>query len=197
MLTMTLTPQMTAAQEDKVTRAVKEQGRKLFDFIRKQVPDAETAEDLMQDVFYQFASTMRSAEIESVSAWLYHVARNKIIDWYRRKKAVSLEAAISSSIDDDQENDTGDLITTAMFQESKTPEEELARQMFWDLLDEALDELPREQRDAFVMNELEGMQFKDMSATTGVPVNTLITRKRYAVLYLRGRLRDLYNELSA
>ncbi len=192
---MTLTTEMTAQQNDKVSKAVKEQSKKLFSFIRRQVPDAETAEDLMRDVFYQMTSTVRSEEIERAGAWLFRVARNRITDWYRKKKSESLDAQLSRHNDEDEEVGGMDLISRAMFQEAKTPEEEYARQSFWQQLEEALEELPAEQREAFEMNELEGMQFKEMSEILGLPVNTLISRKRYAVLYLRDKLKEMYEEI--
>ena len=165
-------------------------GKRLLGFIRQRVKSDADAEDILQDVWYQLTATVDTEPIEQVSSWLFTVARNKITDRYRKKKPVLM--------DDLQlgENEEGDIsFTDILFDDSKNPESELLRNLFWKTLDEALQELPKEQRDVFVWNELEDIPFKDIAESTHEKISTLISRKRYAVLYLRERLLTLYEEI--
>ncbi|MCU0354985.1 MAG: sigma-70 family RNA polymerase sigma factor [Cytophagales bacterium] len=164
---------------------------RLLAFIRKRVPEKTDAEDILQDVFYQLAETFNVLEpIEQVSAWLFRVARNKIIDRYRKKKPDSLEQHLNGSDAEDDWN-----LSRLLSPATDGPEGTYARTRMWDALAEALDELPAEQRDVFVWHELEGQSFKEIAERTGVTVNTLLSRKRYAVLHLRKRLESLYDEM--
>jgi RNA polymerase sigma factor (sigma-70 family) len=192
---MTATTAMTQQQNDQVSQAVKENSRSLLRFIRRQVPDAATAEDLLQDVFYQLVATIRQQDIESAGAWLFQVARNKITDWYRKKKTTSLDAMVETQQQHDEENEPR-MISKAMYQSTATPEEAYARATFWRMLDDGLAQLPEAQRAAFEMHELQGLSFEEMSRISGEGLNTLLSRKRYAVVFLRKHLRELYNELN-
>jgi len=174
-----------------IPEIVKKYGDRLRGFIRKRVRSIDDADDILQEVFYQLAETERLMKpIDQMTAWLYTVARNRITDSYRKKKTESLPEIAS---DDDEEfiNDLGSLL----FDNGSTPETELLRSMVWTELDKALNELPPDQREVFEMNELEGISFKEISDLTGEAVNTLISRKRYAVLHLRERLQTIYDEL--
>lgn len=173
---------------------VRKERSRLLAFIRRRVPDRDEAEDLVQDVFYELTEAYQLAKpIGRVASWLYAVARNKVTDWYRRPAyscAVSLDA---SPFDDDAENG-GLLLAELLPAVEGTAPDDLMRDAVMDALAEALDELPPEQRDVFVRHELDGQPFREMSEELGVPLNTLLSRKRYAVLYLRERLRDLYED---
>src|SRR5262249_34682989 len=157
--------------------------------IRGRVNSDEDAEDILQDVWYQFSNVMNSEPVEQTSAWLYRVARNRIIDKYRRHKTDSLEDVLN----DEEEDDFN--FKEILFAEHTTPETEHLRNLFWKQLFSALNELPEEQKQVFVMNELEDISFREIAARTGEKVNTLISRKRYAVLHLRKRLEQLYKEI--
>jgi RNA polymerase sigma factor (sigma-70 family) len=183
---------MTLKEADKHT--VGKERNKLFNYIRKKVSSEAEAEDILQDVFFQFYNNDRSETIERVSSWLYHVAENKIIDWYRKRKLVSVEGLKSKTDNDcDEERQTLNL-EDILFDPSENPDELYIRSKVWPLLADVLGELPEEQKEVFILNELEDRSFKEISLSTNVPVNTLISRKRYAVLYLRNRLKDLYEE---
>lgn len=174
-----------------IPEIVKEYGSRLKGFIRKRVRSADDADDIFQEVFYQLAEADRLTKpIDQMAAWLYTVARNRITDSYRKKKPEPLP---EFSTDDDEAFIGG--LNTLLFENGSTPETEYLRSLVWVELEKALDELPPEQRQVFVMNELEDVSFKEMSELTGEAVNTLISRKRYAVLHLRERLQDLYDEL--
>jgi len=171
-----------------IDRAVRGERWRLFDFIRRRVQSEEDAEDILQDVFAQFVSGYSVTEpIEELTAWLFAVARNKIIDWYRKRKAIpfSKHRREHEAVDFDDILDDPALV----------PDELFAQSEMWEEFTAALEELPEEQRQVFVMHELEGMSFKEMAKETGESINTLLSRKRYAVLHLRERLRDIYEEL--
>ncbi len=176
-----------AEKNNSITRTVKSMSQKLFSFIRKRVGTAEDAEDILQDVLYQFAG--RADGIEDAGSWLYRAARNRITDNYRKKKLPLADDLFSAGDEDD--NTWQDLLLA----EPQDAEEAQLRTLFWEALENALTELPPEQRDVFIMNELEDIPFKEISAMTGVNIATLISRKRYAVLHLRERLETLKNEL--
>jgi RNA polymerase sigma factor (sigma-70 family) len=150
----------------------------------------EDAEDILQDVFYQFLASYSVTEpIERLTAWLFTVARNKIIDWYRKQK----QAAPTM---DDEETGMPLNLEDILFDPTQNPDEVYARSLVWTELSEALDELPEEQRQVFVMHELEGRSFKEIADITGEGVNTLLSRKRYAILHLRESLEELYEEFQ-
>jgi RNA polymerase sigma factor (sigma-70 family) len=166
--------------------SVKEYGKRLFAFIRGRVRTDEDAEDILQDVWYQLYNT--SEAIEQVGAWLYRVARNKIIDRYRKKTPESLEEY-------GYENDDGDLgFKEILLADPADPEMEYLKNLFWEQLYQALGELPKEQQDIFILNELEGRTFAEIAASNGENIKTLISRKGYAVSHLRRRLQTLYDE---
>jgi len=175
----------TAATLD---RTVRSERKRLLDFIRKRVRNQSDAEDILQDVFYQLATSYSVTEpIEKMTAWLFTVARNKIIDWYRKRRPDPLPAA-----GDDPSAPLN--LEEILFDPRQNPDRVYARSLVWTELSEALDELPDEQREVFVMHELEGRSFKEIAEITGEPLNTLLSRKRYAVLFLREQLQELYEE---
>lgn len=180
---------VAAQQKQNIIEAVKQYGKRLFYFIRGKVNTDEDAEDILQDVWYQFSNVMNSEPIEQAGAWLYRVARNRIIDKYRKQENDSLEELFT----DDEES--GLQIREILLSENTNPETELIRSAFWEKLFEALEELPEDQRQVFVWNELEDLSFREIAAKTGENTNTLISRKRYAVLHLRERLKELYLEI--
>jgi RNA polymerase sigma factor (sigma-70 family) len=168
--------------------------KRLFDFIRRKISSDSDAEDILQDVFYQLWDTLQNEPIQQVTAWLYRVADNKVIDWYRKRKTVSLEKLNNPTATAEDEGEYSLHLEDSLFDPAETPDELLVRSTFWDMLTNALDELPEEQREAFVLHEIEGRSFKEISELTGTPVNTLLSRKRYAVLFLREQLQDMYDE---
>lgn len=157
-------------------------------FIRKRVNNEADAEDILQDVFYQFIGNTKP--IEQLTAWLFTVTRNKITDRQRKHKPELLEDLYT-----DADGDTGFDWADMFFNESDNPETDYLRNLFWEALHGALNELPAAQRDVFILNEIEGVPFKTLSEQTGETINTLISRKRYAVLHLRERLSSLRDEL--
>jgi len=161
-------------------------------FIAKRVPSKEDVEDILQNVFYQLMKAdLEENPIQQISAWLYTVARNQITDRSRKKR----EYSMPEPQDGDDERAFVKDITELLFDDDHSPEMVYLRSLVWEQLDDALDELPEEQRSVFELTELDGISFKEISESTNIPVNTLISRKRYAVLHLRKRLGDLYNEL--
>jgi RNA polymerase sigma factor (sigma-70 family) len=183
---------MALEQDRRISEVVKREQSRLRNFIRQRVPNPRDAEDILQDVFYELVEANRLLmPIEHVTAWLFRVARNRITDLFRKKKPESLGAAALAD-EDDELLRLEDLLPSP----DAGPEAVYARNVLLDELELALDELPQEQRQAFVAHELEGRSFKEMAAESGVSVNTLLSRKRYAVLYLRERLQSIYDELS-
>ena len=175
-------------KDSEISAVVVRERSRLGNFIRSRVIDRAEAEDILQDVFHEFVEAYRLPEsIEQASAWLFRVARNRIIDRFRKKKEVSLNEA------SDDEEYRLDLVLPSP---EAGPEAEYARAVLLDALREALDELPDEQRTAFIEHELEGRSFKQMAAQTGVAMSTLLSRKRYAVLHLREQLQAIYDELE-
>ncbi len=178
---------MANGQKRNITQVINDYSKRLLGFIKKRVTNDADAEDILQDVFYQFIGNTQP--IEQLTGWLYTVARNKITDKKRKHKPELLEDIFST----DEENGTS--WTDLFFNANNNPETEYLRSIFWETLNSALDELPIEQRAVFELNELEGISYKDIALQTGVPINTLLSRKRYAVLHLRQRLQTLKNEL--
>ena len=173
-----------------IERAVHSERKRLFDFIRRRVRNEADAEDILQDVFYQLVTSYSLTEpIERLTSWLFAVARNKVIDWYRKRRPESLPA--------DEENPSMPLnLEEILFDPKQNSDEVYARSLVWTELADALDDLPDEQREVFVLHELEGRTFKEIAEMTGEPINTLLSRKRYAVLYLREELKELYEEFQ-
>ncbi|MBC6606841.1 sigma-70 family RNA polymerase sigma factor [Hymenobacter sp. BT188] len=187
---------MTAGHQDQqIQEAVRAQRGRLLQFIRRRIPNEAEAEDVLQDVFAELVESYRLLKpVEQAAAWLFRVARNKITDLYRRKKAVSLENELVSGFDD--ENDSL-LLADVLPAPDDSPENRLLRETLMEALAEALEELPPKQRQVFVWHELEEKTFREMELETGVPLKTLISRKHYAVQHLRKRLQKLYTELFA
>ncbi len=173
-------------QDQLISEALERDRPRLRNFIRKYVADTGEAEDILQDVFYELLEAYRLMKpIEHVTSWLFRVARNRMVDLFRRKKPSSLSNPVSAE-------EGGDTLEDLLPSEDAGPEAAYARNLLLDALDEALDELPAAQRDVFVAHELMGRSFKDISAETGLSVNTLLSRKHYAVLHLRQSLQSIY-----
>jgi len=194
---MTLQATMTTRQNAEIQETVRKERKRLLDFIRQRVNSEEDAEDILQDVFYQFVNAYRLMEpIEKVTSWLFTVARNRITDLYRKKKTETFSSLLPATGDESADDDaTGYFLDEIMQDISESPEAQYMRSLVWDTLNAALEELPAEQRNVFTLHELDGMSFKEIAAQTGASVNTLLSRKRYAVLHLRKRLQTLYDEL--
>jgi RNA polymerase sigma factor (sigma-70 family) len=197
--TKTARTNATERSPARLNETVRQERGRLLRFIEGRLPDPDEAEDVLQDVFMELTEAFGLAKpIEQIGAWLYAVARNKISDWYRKRRPNGL---ITRSIDaptattnneDDEAPVLADWLAAA---DADSPDGMMFRETIMDAIAEALDELPADQREVFVRHELEGDSFKAMAAEWNVPVNTLLARKRYAVMHLRERLRDLYNEL--
>jgi len=187
-------PPMSATRNEKIRETVKKERGRLFDFIKKRVANEDDAEDILQDVFYQYVANFDVDPIEQTASWLFKVAGNKIIDWYRKRKPVRLDDQQVRMPDDEEGNDLY-LGLEEMLMDSESSEDEFTGTLFWQELNMALSELPPAQKDVFVWHEIDGKSFKEIAELTGDPVNTLLSRKRYAVLFLRERLRNVYNEL--
>jgi len=182
--------QMSLEQDRRITEAVKQEQSRLRNFIRRRVPDSRDAEDILQDVFSELVEANRLLmPIDHLTGWLFRVARNRITDLFRKKRPESLNEAVSS---EDESLTLEDMLPSP----DAGPEALYARSVLLEELEDALDELPDEQREVFVGHEIEGRSFKEMSAESGVSVNTLLSRKRYAVLHLRERLQDIHDELT-
>jgi len=179
-------------QDHQISEIVAEERSRLRNFIRRRVPDPRDAEDILQEVFYELVEANRLLmPIEHVTGWLFRVARNRITDLFRKKKPETFsDAAV--------EYENGDVLKIEDLLPSPDagPEALYARHVLLEELELALDELPDEQREVFIAHELEGRSFKEMAAEAGVSVNTLLSRKRYAVLHLRERLQSIYDEFT-
>ncbi len=185
-LTIPIPANMT--EQRNITQVVNAYTKRLMGFIRKRVSNEADAEDILQDVFYQFIGNTKP--IEQLTAWLFTVTRNKITDKQRKHKTELLEDLFT-----DADEESGFNWTEFFFNEDNNPETAYLRNLFWETLHQALDELPIAQREVFVLNELEGIPFKTIAEQSGETINTLISRKRYAVLHLRERLADLKSDL--
>jgi RNA polymerase sigma factor (sigma-70 family) len=167
---------------DRLTEIVRREQGRLRSFVRRRVSDEGDAEDILQDVFYALVeANWLTRPVEQAGAWLFRVARNRIIDFFRKKRPVQFA-----------EEGIEDLLPSA----DAGPEEAYVRSLLWEELEQALAELPEEQRSVFIAHEIEGRSFKELAAETGVSVNTLLSRKRYAVLHLRERLKEINEELG-
>ena len=177
-------------QDRQISEIISEERSRLRNFIRRRVPDPSDVEDIVQEVFYELVeANRRLMPIEHLTGWLYRVARNRITDLFRKQKPEGFsDAAV--------EDEDGDLLQIEDLLPSPDagPEALYVRNLLFEELELALDELPEEQREVFVAHELEGRSFKELSAESGVNVNTLLSRKRYAVLHLRERLQRIYDE---
>ena len=185
--------EIQVAQKLDIPEIIRTYSSRLAGFIRKRVARLEDAEDILQEVFYQLAEADRLMKpIDELTAWLFTVTRNRITDLYRKKKPELLAEFYYDEEDDENvAEELGEFLAVT----DNTPETEYIRSLVWKELLDALKDLPPGQREVFELTEFGGMPFKEIAAITGESVNTLISRKRYAVLYLRERLRELYDEL--
>ncbi len=185
--------EMTENQNDSIGEVIQDYGKRLFSFIRNRVSEPEEAEDIFQDVMIELTQSYRMMQpIEKMAAWLYRVARNKITDKYRKKKTYSLEDQQSfRGHDDGEQLYLQDLLRS----NSESSDSKFDKTLIYNAIESALDELPVEQRNVFIQHELEGKSFKEIADETGLSINTLLSRKRYAILALRKNLQELYNEL--
>ncbi len=185
---------MALEPDQRISEVVEREHSRLRSFIRRRVPDPRDAEDILQDVFYELVEANRLLmPIEHVTGWLFRVARNRIVDFFRKKKPESFgDTAVARDDDADDLPAFEDLLPSP----DAGPEALYARNVLLHELELAVDELPEEQRKVFVAHELEGRSFKEIAAETGVSVNTLLSRKRYAVLHLRQRLQNIYDEFT-
>jgi len=184
---------MTAEESRYISEVANREKGRLLGFIRQQVRSYEDAEDILQDVLYQFLrgfDDIRSTE--RITSWLFTVTRNRITDYYRKKKPESFSDKQVVSREEDGAPLMLEDILPAL---TRDPEDEMMRDMIWEAIDRALDEMPEEQKDVFIWNEFEDKSFKEISEITGEGVNTLLSRKRYAILFLRKKLKELYDQL--
>jgi len=182
---------MALEQDQRISEVVQRERSRLLAFIRRRVPDSRDAEDILQDVFYELVAANRLLmPIEHVAGWLFRVARNRITDLFRKKKPESFSDATGAQGDDDGER----LHFEDLPSPDAGPEALYVRNVLLDALELAVEELPAEQSEVFVAHELEGRSFREMAAESGVSVNTLLSRKHYAVLHLRERLQSIYDE---
>jgi RNA polymerase sigma factor (sigma-70 family) len=183
---------MMAEQDERISEAIDRDKTRLRNFIRRRVADPSDAEDILQEVFYELVETYRLMKpIEQVGAWLFRVARNRITDLFRKRKP-------EASTNDPVVTEEGEFVTLEDLLPSRDagPEAAYARTVLLEELEDALAELPDEQREVFLAHEIEGRSFKDLAAETGLSVNTLLSRKHYAVIHLRERLREVYDEFT-
>jgi RNA polymerase sigma factor (sigma-70 family) len=184
-------PQQIAEQNRQISEVVQRERARLRNFVRKRVPDAGDAEDILQDVLHELVETYRLIHpVEHASAWLYRVARNRIVDFFRKKRLVALGEAVVERADDEGVLTLEDLLPSP----DAGPEAAYARSVLLQELNAALEELPLEQRDVFIAHQIEGRSFRELVDDTGVGLNTLLSRKRYAVMHLRRRLQAIYDE---
>lgn len=185
------TASMSDERHFSITETVQQFGKRLFGFVRGKVKTTEEAEDILQDVWYQFSRLSNLDELENVSAWLYRVAQNRVTDNYQKKKTENLE-------DFTYENDENEISfkEILLLDENASPELALFKEEFWSELMQALDELPENQKEVFLLNEIEDFTLQEIADQKGENLKTIISRKGYAVKHLRKRLQHLYNELN-
>lgn len=185
-------PALMSEQDMQITATVLRERTKLGNFIRRRVRDPADAEEILQDVFYEFVEAYHlPAPIEHASAWLFRVARNRIIDLFRKQRAQSFDGIAPEPTEEGEYR-----LDLLLPSPEGSPEAAYARSVLLAALQAALDELPVEQREVFVAHELDAMSFKEMASRSGVSISTLLARKRYAVLHLRSRLQSIYDELE-
>ena len=184
---------MSPKESEKIGNVYKVERQRLLGYIRNRIPDKVEAEDILQDVFYQLTVGFRDIRrIETLTAWLYKVADNRITDLFRKKKPVRINYSDNAK-DDDEGPLTLEEILPSL---GSSPDDEEIKDLIWETIEETLSDMPEEQREVFVATEFEDKSFKEISELTSIGVNTLLSRKRYAVLALRVRLNDLYNLLK-
>lgn len=183
---------MADAQDQRISETFVRERARLSNFIRRRVPDRADAEDILQDVFFELVEAYRLMKpIEQVGAWMFRVARNRITDLFRKRKPEALEDQHVAAADGDFF-----LLEELLPSPDAGPDAAYARTVLLEEIEDALDELPDEQREVFIAHEIEGRSFKDLAAETGLSLNTLLSRKHYAVIHLRERLRGIYDELT-
>lgn len=188
----TINPSMSEQKAISITKAIQQFGKNLLGFVRGRVRTTEDAEDIVQDVWYQLSKLNNIAELENVSAWLYEVARNKITDKSRKKTNLPLEDYV-------YENDDGDFNfkEILLLDDSNNPELGLFKEMFWKEFQQAIEELPPNQKEVYLLNEMEDMTLQEIADQKGEKLKTIISRKGYAVKHLRNKLNYLYKELNS
>jgi RNA polymerase sigma factor (sigma-70 family) len=181
---------MSPTESEKIGTVYKDERKRLLGYIKNRIPDSLEAEDILQDVFYQLTIGFRDIRrIDNLTAWIYRVTDNRITDLFRKKKPINI--SYRNNVRDDEDGPL--LLEDILPSLGSSPEDEELKELIWEAIDETLSELPEEQRSVFVATEFEGRSFKEISEETGIIVNTLISRKRYAVLALRENLNELYN----
>ena len=196
---MTLSVENTASaelelQNQRIQEAFRRERERLLNFIRQRVPRQEDAEDIVQEVFFELMMMNRLMKpVEHLASWLFTVARNKITDLYRKKKPIALEDLLRIGTDGDDENQY--LLADILPSSFNSADNNIMSEAILGTLADALDELPKDQRNVFIWHELEDKSFKEIVELTGTPLNTLLSRKRYAVLFLRERMQHLYDDL--
>jgi len=184
---------MTSEEKHRVEQTYRSEKSRLLGFIRKRIPDETEAEDLLQDVFLRLVlSTTGIQTIENITAWLYSVTRNRIVDFFRKKKPGSLEDALINNASDQEAARLEDILPAL----GNSPEDEMMAEVIWEEINKSLETMPGEQSRVFIMHEFEDMSIKEISNKTGVNQNTVLARKRYAILFLRKRLQSLYNQIN-
>ncbi len=184
---------MTQSDKHRIEETYKQEKGRLLGFIRNRIPDEDEAEDLLQDVFLRLILNSTGIQtIENITAWIYSVTRNRIIDLFRKKKPESLEDQKVLVGLSDQPIDLVDVLPAL----GDSPEDKVLADLIWDEIQDALDEMPGEQREVFVYHEFESRSMKEIAEITGVNQNTLLARKRYAVLFLRNKLKELYKQIN-
>lgn len=187
-------PATMNGQDERISEVVARERNRLRSFIRRRVPDAGDAEDILQEVFYELIAATRLLQpIEQVSAWLFRVARNRIIDRFRKNRETLRQIDATPELEQQEADNLEQMLPSP----GAGPEALFARRMLLEELDAALDELPAVQREVFIAHELEGKSFRELAQQTGLSINTLLARKRYAVLHLRERLQDIYEEIHS
>jgi RNA polymerase sigma factor (sigma-70 family) len=182
-----------AEQNRLISEVIQREWSRLRAFVRKRIDDEGDAEDILQDVFYELVETYRLMKpVEQVGAWLFRVTRNRIIDFFRKKRPESLETWQSPGTNDEDAL----LLESLLPSPDDGPDAAYARSVLLEEFDAALEELPAEQREVFIAHEIEGRSFKELAVETGLNLNTLLSRKRYAVLHLRRRLQEIYDEFT-
>jgi RNA polymerase sigma factor (sigma-70 family) len=184
---------MSPKESEKIGNVYKVERSRLLGYIRNRIPDKVEAEDILQDVFYQLTVGFNDIRrIETLTAWLYKVADNRITDLFRKKRPVNIDYKDNAKDDDEGPLSLEEILPSL----GSEPEDEDIKEMIWEAIEETLAELPREQREVFVASEFEDKSFREISEKTGIGINTLISRKRYAVLALREKLNELYKLLK-
>ena len=185
---------MTAEDKIQIEKLINEEQGRLLGFIRKRVDLEEDVQDIAQDVYYQLTSGFDDIRsVASLTSWLFTVARNRITDHYRKKRPERLSDRV---VPGGERNEAPLMLEDILPALTRSPEDEYMRGVIWETIEACLDRLPQAQRDVFVMNEFEDMSFKEISEITGEGINTLLSRKRYAVTYLREQLRELYDQIN-